>query len=71
MLLNTASGQQQHEDDDDSAHVIHKEVISSLTTLLKSFPKMMTGHLATMLQPIWNVVINSTNEYPWQHYVIM
>ena len=66
MLLNTASEQQQHEqqDDDDTAHVIHKEVISSLTTLLKCFPKMMTGHLATVLQPIWNVVISSTNEYP-------
>ena len=65
VLLNTASGQQQQgDDDDDTAHVIHKEVISSLTTLLKSFPKMMTGHLATVLQPIWNVVISSTNEYP-------
>ena len=67
MLLNTASGQQQHEqqdNDDDTAHVIHKEVISSLTTLLKCFPKMMTGHLATVLQPIWNVVISSTNKYP-------
>lgn len=63
MLLNTASGQ----DDDDTAHVIHKEVISSLTTLLKSFPKLMAGHLATVLQPIWNVVISITNEYPWQH----
>ena len=71
MLLNTASGQQQQqdEDDDDTGHVIHKdvihkEVISSLTTLLKCFPKMMTGHLATVLQPIWNVMIISTNEYP-------
>ena len=64
MLLNTASGQQQQSDDDDTGHVIHKEVISSLTTLLKFFPKMMTGHLATVLQPIWNVVISSTNEYP-------
>ena len=71
MLLNTASGQQQDEDDDDTGHVIHKEVISSLTTLLKCFPKMMTGHLATVLQPIWNVVISSTNEYPWQQCVIM
>ena len=62
VLLNTASGQQG--DDDDTGHVIHKEVISSLTTLLKAFPKMMTGHLATILQPIWNVVISSTNEYP-------
>ena len=65
MLLNTASGQQQQdEDDDETADVIHKEVITSLTTLLKCFPKMMTGHLATVLQPIWNVVISSTNEYP-------
>ena len=62
VLLNTASGQQG--DDDDTGHVIHKEVISSLTTLLKSFPKMMSGHIATILQPIWNVVISSTNEYP-------
>ena len=67
MLLNTASGQQQQqedEDDDDTGHVIRKEVISSLTTLLKCFPKMMTGHLAILLQPIWNVMISSTNEYP-------
>ena len=62
VLLSTPSGQH----DDDMAHVIHKEVISSLTTLLREFPKMMAGHLATVLQPIWNVVISSTNEYPWQ-----
>ncbi|XP_065901189.1 importin-9-like isoform X2 [Dysidea avara] len=59
MLLSTPSGQH----DDDTAHVIHKEVISSLTTLLREFPKMMAGHLATVLQPIWNIVISSTNEY--------
>ena len=67
MLLNTASGQQQQQqqdDDDDTGHVIHKEVISSLTTLLKCFPKVMAGYLATVLQPIWNVVISNTNEYP-------
>ena len=68
-LLTTASGQQQqlqqsNDDDDDGHHVICKEVISSLTSLVKCYPKMMTGHLATVLQPIWNVVISSTNEYP-------
>ncbi|XP_065902676.1 importin-9-like [Dysidea avara] len=57
--MSTPSGQH----DDDMAHVIHKEVISSLSTLLREFPKMMAGHLATVLQPIWNVVISSTNKY--------
>ena len=60
VLLSTPSGQH----DDDTADVIHKEVISSLTTLLREIPKMMAGHLAIVLQPIWNVVISYTNKYP-------
>ena len=48
VLLSTPSGQH----DDDTAHVIHKEVISSLTTLLWEFLKVMAGHLAIVLQPI-------------------
>ncbi|XP_065901191.1 importin-9-like isoform X1 [Dysidea avara] len=59
VLLSTPSGQH----DDTCSCVIHKEVISSLTTLLREFPKIVVGHLATVLQPIWNVVISSTIEY--------
>lgn len=42
---------------------LKRDIIKTLTTLVKSFPKRLSGYMNDILPQVWNCLVNSSNIY--------
>ena len=51
-------------DDVNTGPGLRKEVITTLDCLLTHYPMLLRPHLMTIVTPIWDVLVSSTDMYP-------